>query len=82
MGKGNDNDRYVQPRSEGGWEVVKEDHDRASAVTRTKQDAVDRGRDIVRGQGGGELRIKNMDGHIGDSDTISPGRESSAKDRK
>ena len=32
MGKGNDNDRYVVKRSEG-WAVVKEDHERASAVT-------------------------------------------------
>jgi hypothetical protein len=32
MGKGNDNDRYVVKRSDG-WAVVKEDHERASAVT-------------------------------------------------
>jgi hypothetical protein len=29
MGKGNDNDRYVVPSDEGGWDVVKESHQRA-----------------------------------------------------
>lgn len=82
MDQGNNNDRYVQRRPDGGWEVVRERHDRASAVTRTKQEAIDRGREIVRGQGGGELRIKNMDGRIADSDTQAPGRESKRKDTR
>ena len=84
MGTGNDSDRYVQPRPEGGWEVVKEKHARASAVTRTKADAVDRAREIVRHEGGGEIRIKNQQGRLIDSDTVrGPKRgESSARDRK
>jgi hypothetical protein len=47
-----------------------------------KQEAVDRGRDIVRNQGGGELRIKNREGKLIDSDTIKPGKESPARDTK
>jgi Uncharacterized protein conserved in bacteria (DUF2188) len=82
MGKGNDNDRYVQPRREGGWEVVRERHDRASVTTRTKQEALDRGRDIVRNAGGGELRIKDRHGKLIDSDTIKPGNESAKKDTR
>lgn len=82
MGRGNDNDRYVQRRETGDWEVVKERHKRASAVTPTQKEAVDRARDIVRGQGGGELRIKDRTGQIRDSDTISPGRESPCRDTK
>lgn len=82
MTKANDNSRYVQPRPEGGWEVVKEGHERASSVTRTKQEAVDRGRQIVQAQGGGELRIKNREGKLIDSDTIKPGRESPKRDTR
>jgi hypothetical protein len=81
--KGNDNDRYVQPNNErGGWAVVKEDHSRASAHTRTKAEALNRGRQIVHNAGGGELRIKNQQGRIIDSDTIKPGRESPRRDTK
>ena len=82
MTKANDSDRYVQPRSEGGWEVVKEDHERASAVTDTKAQAVGRAREIVRNLGGGEVRIKNRDGKFSDSDTQGRGNESSARDRR
>jgi hypothetical protein len=38
MGKGNDNDRYVVPNKDrGGWDVVKEDHLRASAHADTRR---------------------------------------------
>jgi hypothetical protein len=81
--KGNDNDRYVQSNKErGGWDVVKEDHERASVHTDTKAEAINRARTIVRNQGGGELRIKNQQGHLIDSDTIKPGRESPRRDTK
>jgi hypothetical protein len=36
MARGNDDDRYVQKRDDGNWEVVKESAGRASAVTRTQ----------------------------------------------
>lgn len=77
MGKGNDNDRTVQQ-----WEVVKQDHQRASAVTDTQKQAINAARPIVRTAGGGELRIKGVDGKYRDSDTIAPGRESQTKDRR
>ena len=82
MSKGNDNDRWVVPDPDGGWNVVKEDHDRVSVHTDTKQDAVDRGREIVRNAGGGELRIQDKHGKLIDSDTISPGRESPRRDTR
>lgn len=44
MGKGNDNDRYVVPSEEGGWDVVKENHQRASAHLPTKREAINRAR--------------------------------------
>jgi hypothetical protein len=80
---GNDNDRFVQPNKErGGWAVVKELHKQASAHMETKQEAINRARQIIRNQGGGELRIKNERGQLIDSDTIKPGRASRARDRK
>ena len=80
---GNDNDRYVQPNKEGGgWDVVKELHKQASAHTETRQEAITRARQIIRNQGGGELRIKNERGQLIESDTIKPGRESPARDRR
>jgi Uncharacterized protein conserved in bacteria (DUF2188) len=78
----NDADRYVQPRPEGGWEVVKEGHERAGAVTNRKADAVNRAREIVTNIGGGEVRIKNLDNRFHDSDTQGRRNESRAKDRR
>lgn len=72
----NDNDRYVQSRPEGGWEVVKERHERASAITDRKVDAVQRAREIVDNLGGGEVRIKNLDRKFHDSDTQGRKNES------
>jgi hypothetical protein len=64
--------------------VKKEDADRASAHTDTKKEAIDRAREIVRNQGGGEIRIANKDGKLIDSDTVrGPKRgESPARDTK
>lgn len=81
--KGNDNDRYVVPNAErGGWDVVKEDHGGARAHPRTKQEAIDRGRQIVGNLGGGELRIASKGGRIIDSDTVPRGNESPRRDTK
>lgn len=85
LGKGNDSDRYVVPNKQrGGWDVVKERHGHSSAHTSTKKEAVDRAREIVKNQGGGEIRIANKDGRLVDRDTVSGSKrgESSAKDRK
>jgi hypothetical protein len=82
-GSGNDNDRYVQPNKERrAWDVVKEDHKQASAHTDTKAEAINRAREIVRNQGRGELRIKNEQRQLIDSDTIKPGHESARRDTR
>jgi len=71
----NDSDRYVQPnKKRGGWDVVKELHKQASAHTETKEQAIDRAREIIKKQGGGELRIKNERGQLIESNTVKPGR--------
>jgi hypothetical protein len=80
--RGNDNDRYVVPSQGGGWNVVREQHKRASGHFDTKAEAIDRAREIVRNAGGGELRIANRQGRFIDSDTIAPGHESPKRDTK
>lgn len=85
MSKANDTDRYVVPNPDrGGWDVVKEKHERASAHENTKRDAIDRAREIVDNLGGGEIRIANREGTLIDSDTVSGPRhrESPAQDRR
>jgi uncharacterized protein YdaT len=59
---------HVVPNPEGGWDVKRGGGDRASAHTDTKQQAVDRGREISRNQGS-ELVIHNKDGKISQSDS-------------
>jgi hypothetical protein len=81
--KGNDNDRYVVPNNDrGGWDVVKEDHERASAHTRTKVQAINRAREIIENLGGGEIRIQGEKSRFIDSDTTRHGHESRRRDTK
>jgi hypothetical protein len=85
MGKGNDSDRCVVPNKDrGGWDVVKEDHQRASAHTHLKKDAVKRAGEITDNLGGGDVRIQDKHGKFIDSDTQNgPKRgESPKRDRK
>jgi hypothetical protein len=84
MPRANDSDRYVQPNKErGGWDIVKQRHQRASAHTNTKAEAINRARQIIRNQGGGELRIKNEQGRLIDRDhRRARHRESPARDRR
>lgn len=67
--------RHVVPNSSGGWDVKKPGSNRSSVHTETQKDAVDRAREIVRNQGGGEVRIHGRDGSIRDSDTVAPGND-------
>lgn len=69
MTTANDSDRYIVPKG-GRWAVVKEGHRRASACFLLKEDAIERGRQIVRNLGGGELRIQNEDGEFASSEMI------------
>lgn len=80
----NDEDRYVVPnRERGGWDVVKEDHQRASAHFDTQAEAIGRAREIVENSRGGrgEVRIQGKNGRFRDSDSGSK-NESRAKDTR
>lgn len=59
---------HVVPNSGGGWEVKAGGASRSSGHFETKQEAIDRDREISRNQGT-EFRIHNKDGRIGSSDS-------------
>lgn len=68
----NDEDRYVVPNKErGGWDVKREDAQRASAHFNTQKEAIDRAREIVNNSGGGhgDIRIQGRNGQFRDSDS-------------
>lgn len=67
--------RHVTPRGDGDWQVTAPSADRASAVTSTQAEAIDRARQIVHNRGGGEVVIHGRDGRIRDSDTVAPGND-------
>jgi uncharacterized protein YdaT len=70
----NQNNRHVVKRDDG-WAVVAPDAKRASAVTSTQKDAVNRAKDIVGNAGGGEVSIHGTDGKIRAADTVKPGND-------
>lgn len=69
------NKRVVQRRPRGDWEVRKPGADRASAVTRTQSEGIDRARRILGNDGGGELQVRALNGTIRSQDTIAPGND-------
>ncbi|MCC4906990.1 DUF2188 domain-containing protein [Microbacterium sp. cx-59] len=80
----NDEDRYVVPNQErGGWDVKKENAERASAHFDTQKEAIARAREIVDNSGGGQgdVRIQGRNGKFRDSDS-GRNNESPAKDTR
>jgi hypothetical protein len=73
------NDRYVRPSSDGGWDVVKEGHRRATDTAPTQRDALARAKAQTRREGGGEVRLMNRSGKIVSSDTVSRPRAKRAR---
>jgi hypothetical protein len=69
------NERHVTPHPSGGWQVKKPGSERASARTETQDEAIGRAREILQGDGGGEVVIHRPTGVIRDSDTVSPGND-------
>lgn len=57
--------RNVQPSKRlGGWEIVRAGSRRPSAFDDTKAGAVRTAKELVRKEGGGEVRIKNDLGKV------------------
>lgn len=69
------NKRTVQRRNDGSYEVVKPGSTRASAVTDTQSAGIDRAREILSNDGGGELAVRGNNGQIRKQDTIKPGND-------
>ncbi len=69
------NERHVVPDGAGGWNIVKPGASRRSDHTDRQSDAIDRAREIVQNDGGGEVVIHRPDGRIRDSDTVPPGND-------
>ena len=71
----NRNQRHVTRRPDGDWQVIKPHASRASAVEPTQSAAIDRAREILKNDGGGELVTHRPAGRIRDSDTIPPAND-------
>lgn len=65
----------IQKRDDGQWEAKRDGASRATAVTRTQKEAVDKGRESLKNSGGGELTTKGEDGKIRAKDTIAPAKD-------
>jgi Uncharacterized protein conserved in bacteria (DUF2188). len=64
MGK----NQHVTPRPDGGWQVKGEGNNKATAITDTKQQAVNIAREISRNQQS-ELVVHNKNGQISQKDS-------------
>ena len=69
------NKRTVQKRDDGNYEVRKPGAQRASAVTHTQSAGIDRAREILKNDGGGELAVRSDNGQIRKQDTVEPGND-------
>jgi len=73
------NTRYVKKATSGrGWDVVREGHRRATAHGATKADAVKTARELIRQEGGGEIRILNRTGKVVDASKVPRPRKRAA----
>lgn len=78
------NYHVTQKKGQDGWNVKKENGDRASAIVSTQKEAEKLAKQYSANSGGGEVRIHRPDaGPIRDSDTVKPGNDpSSSRDTK
>jgi hypothetical protein len=74
-GMGKPERRIIKPNPNGGWDVAARDAQRASAHFDRQADAIDRGREILRNVGGGELEIRGRNGEVRQQDTVPHGND-------
>ncbi|MEV4357946.1 DUF2188 domain-containing protein [Nonomuraea sp. NPDC049625] len=72
---GQANSRDVVQRPDGSWAVTKPGGQRALFTADTQAAAVQRAGELLRRDGGGELRIHGIDGRVRDQRTIEPGND-------
>jgi hypothetical protein len=63
----------VSRRDRGSWDNKKNSIQRASSVRDTQKYAVKAAKEMLENQGGGELKIKGMNGKIRSKDMICSG---------
>jgi hypothetical protein len=68
-------ERHVVPSKQGGWDVLAPGASQASAHLEEQEQAVDRAREILRNEGGGELVIHDLQGQVRQKDTVPPGND-------
>ncbi len=76
------NYHVTKRKGEDFWRSTKENAERSSATARTQAEAEALSKQFARNSGGGEVRIHRPNGQIRDSDTVTPGNESSTIDKK
>jgi len=62
---------WVSPAEGGDWKAQRENSQRAAGRFRTQKEAEDFAREILEGNGGGELITQGKDGKIRSKDTIN-----------
>lgn len=62
-------------RPDGTWANKKDGALRAGSLHDTQREAIDAAREMLISSGGGELKVKGMDGKIRSKDTIPPGND-------
>jgi sarcosine oxidase gamma subunit len=63
---------HVTKRGPGQWAYKKEGSTKATGIAPTQAKAEKLAKEIVKNQGGGDVRIHGLDGKIRDSDTVRP----------
>lgn len=74
--------REVKRNAAGGWEVLREGDRRAAIRMDTKERALARAREVVRREGGGEVRLINDAGKIVRSSQVGAGVRSPRERRR
>lgn len=67
---------YVsQDKNKKKWRVKKENSSKVSTYADTQKEAEKIAKKLSANSGGGEVRIKGLDGNFRDSDTVAPGND-------
>lgn len=72
MGKGG---RTVSKRADGTWANKKDGAAKASSLHDTQKAAEKAAKEMLKHSGGGELKVKGVDGKIRSKDTIPPAKD-------
>lgn len=76
------NRRNIKRNPSGGWDVLREGDRRAAVREETEERALARAREVVRREGGGEVRLLNDAGKIVRSSRVPANTQSSSPRRR